>query len=957
MKKKLGTLALALAFAAGIFLSACGGGTSGPSPAAGNNPSGPTGSATVTLNVPPRALKGARVILSGTEYFSVVVTLPGSTTVVASGASDVFGGTGTVTLNNIPTGSARKFTVTAYNAPGTGTCPGIVTVCIPPAGQHVISTGFTSEDIVAGPNSVTVVMDGIPVSIIPASSVIYTPNATVVPASKTVFLTSTAGLFVGTTYSATAGIGTVTAPNPIFSINPNVSVTFTNAITMTTALPITFQPAAFYGSNGTESTTQFQALDQDGNTILASTYVPSTLGSGLAVDITVAGGKITAATPNAGFTGINYNIGDTVTVSTGGANCTLTVKTLNVTGEGAGSFNAIPLAGCGTGYATALNVATTFGTSALATNPLTWSIRPGTASLANAGTIDSALGFYTAPMTGTPGQTFTVNVANNLGIASTAAVAESGTAMILEPNTGNTDGTIIVTAPPPAFPTGLAGTGGTGDAILSWTEVGTPASSTVYWGTSAVLATAKTNSFVCGGGSPCTVTVPNDQNNFFVVTATFGADIESAESNTFGPITSLTAPTGVSVAPNNPTSATLTWTPDISATSSNIYFATTTPAYPLGTQILGATSAIAGNVTPLTANTAYYVAATSAIAGAIPPAGNSESSPTQVIYVPTPGAPLAAAVLTSAFYSWPAVAGATSYNVYWTDDLTTPAEILGVAQGTTTKITGATSGGKVTGLTTLQATNFKFIVTANLGGIESAASATGAVAGVGPLPVTLGLAGTFGILAKSGITTTGVTAVVGNMGISPAAASYMTGFGLILDVTNVFSTSSLVTGKIYASNYAPPTPANLTTAISNMMTAYTTAAGLTVTGSPACPGSGNFGTLTLAPGVYKCSVNVTIPTNLTLNGGANDVWVFQISGNLDLTASIILTGGAQPKNIFWQVGGTPGATLETGSVFNGIILSKTEVIMKSGAVLNGRALAQTQVTLIGNTVTAPANQP
>ncbi len=243
---------------------------------------------------------------------------------------------------------------------------------------------------------------------------------------------------------------------------------------------------------------------------------------------------------------------------------------------------------------------------------------------------------------------------------------------------------------------------------------------------------------------------------------------------------------------------------------------------------------------------------------------------------------------------------------------------------------------------------------------------TGTGVAAGPLPVNLGLAGTFAILAETGISTTGTTAVVGNMGISPAAASFITGFGLILDLpTGEFSTSSLVTGKVYAANYVGTaaytgvTPAMLTTAIGNMTTAYTTAAGLTVPAPQACPGSGNFGGLTLTPGLYKCSTGVLITSDMYLSGGADDVWVFQIAQSLDLSSAttIHLTGGAQAKNVFWQIAGTPGATLETGSNFSGIILSKTEVIMKSGAILNGRALAQTQVTLIGNHVTAPANQP
>src|SRR5438874_5018928 len=98
--------------------------------------------------------------------------------------------------------------------------------------------------------------------------------------------------------------------------------------------------------------------------------------------------------------------------------------------------------------------------------------------------------------------------------------------------------------------------------------------------------------------------------------------------------------------------------------------------------------------------------------------------------------------------------------------------------------------------------------------------------GLGPRAVNLGTAGDYVILAKSGVSTTGVTAVVGEIGLSPAAASYVTGFALSSPPTT-FTTSSQVTGKVWASNYAVPTPANLTTAILNMQTAYTDAAGRT----------------------------------------------------------------------------------------------------------------------------------
>jgi len=92
---------------------------------------------------------------------------------------------------------------------------------------------------------------------------------------------------------------------------------------------------------------------------------------------------------------------------------------------------------------------------------------------------------------------------------------------------------------------------------------------------------------------------------------------------------------------------------------------------------------------------------------------------------------------------------------------------------------------------------------------------------------------------------------------------------------------------------------------------------------------------------------------LTLAGGPNDVFILQVAGNLTVhnDAIITLAGGAQAKNIFWQVSGQ--ATLGTAADMKGIILSKTLVSMNTGAKLNGRALAQTAVTLIANTVTAP----
>ena len=224
---------------------------------------------------------------------------------------------------------------------------------------------------------------------------------------------------------------------------------------------------------------------------------------------------------------------------------------------------------------------------------------------------------------------------------------------------------------------------------------------------------------------------------------------------------------------------------------------------------------------------------------------------------------------------------------------------------------------------------------------------------LGPAPVLLGLAGNFVILAKSEISTTGTTAVVGDMGLSPAAASYITGFGLIMDASNEFSTSSLVTGKIYAADYAPPTPAKMTTAVSDMETAFTDAAGRSLPDFTELY-AGDISGQTLVPGLYKWGTGVLITSaGVTLSGGANDVWIFQIAQDLTVSnsAMVTLSGGAQAKNIFWQVSGQ--ATLGTAADFKGIILSQTLISLNTGAVLNGRALAQSEVTLIANTITKP----
>lgn len=228
-----------------------------------------------------------------------------------------------------------------------------------------------------------------------------------------------------------------------------------------------------------------------------------------------------------------------------------------------------------------------------------------------------------------------------------------------------------------------------------------------------------------------------------------------------------------------------------------------------------------------------------------------------------------------------------------------------------------------------------------------------AVSAAGPAPINLGSAGNFAVLAKTGVSTTGTTNVTGDIGVSPAAATYITGFALNLPATSAFATSPIVVGKVYAPSYANPTSADLTAAVSNMEAAYTDGAGRT---NPTATelAAGNIGGLTLAPGLYKWGTSLAIPTSITLAGGASDVWIFQIAQNLNVSSAVtvVLSGGAQPSNVFWIVGGQ--VTIGTTAAFVGNILGQTAIVLQTGAKLNGRALAQSAVTLDASSVTMPS---
>lgn len=215
-------------------------------------------------------------------------------------------------------------------------------------------------------------------------------------------------------------------------------------------------------------------------------------------------------------------------------------------------------------------------------------------------------------------------------------------------------------------------------------------------------------------------------------------------------------------------------------------------------------------------------------------------------------------------------------------------------------------------------------------------------------PVELGTSGTFAILTQTGVTNVYASAINGNVGASP-----ITGAAIGLTCPEV------MTGIVYTVDAAGPpckvTNATLlTTAVGDMAIAYADAAGRTFPDFIDL-GAGEIGGLTLLPGLYQWTTGVSMSTDVTLAGGPNDVWIFQIAGNIDQASAknVNLSGGAQAKNVFWQTAGA--GSIGTTAHFEGTILAKTMIAMKTGASTNGRLLAQTAVTLQKNTVTQPAS--
>jgi hypothetical protein len=187
--------------------------------------------------------------------------------------------------------------------------------------------------------------------------------------------------------------------------------------------------------------------------------------------------------------------------------------------------------------------------------------------------------------------------------------------------------------------------------------------------------------------------------------------------------------------------------------------------------------------------------------------------------------------------------------------------------------------------------------------------------------------------------------VNGNIGVSPIAATAITGFGLTLDLGGQYSTASQVNGKAYAADYGFTTAADLTAAVRAMQTAYTDAAGRDTTETLT---SMSIGGRTFTSGVYTIAAAINIDDDITLQGGPDDVFIFQSTGVLTLSTDkkVTLSGGALAKNVIWQVAGN--VAIQVGASMVGIILCKTNVDFFTGSSLEGSVYAQTASPRNGN---------
>jgi hypothetical protein len=226
-------------------------------------------------------------------------------------------------------------------------------------------------------------------------------------------------------------------------------------------------------------------------------------------------------------------------------------------------------------------------------------------------------------------------------------------------------------------------------------------------------------------------------------------------------------------------------------------------------------------------------------------------------------------------------------------------------------------------------------------------------------PVRLGLSRDFAILAKTGISTVPSSVITGHVGVSPIAATALTGFSLVVDSSNTYSTSPQVTGRAYAADYDSPTSSMLTSAILDMQAAYNDAASRPITHTTNLDiKAGLISGSTFEPGVFKWGSDINFASDIYLRGNKDSRYIFQSTGNVIVGAGakvILVPDGSgsapRPANIVWQVAGYLDAG--TSSHLEGVFLTKTQAVFKTGSSLNGRVLTQTACTLDSATITQP----
>ena len=355
-------------------------------------------------------------------------------------------------------------------------------------------------------------------------------------------------------------------------------------------------------------------------------------------------------------------------------------------------------------------------------------------------------------------------------------------------------------------------------------------------------------------------------------------------------------------------------------------------AWTSGAPAIATINPISGLVTGVAAGSSVITATSSAATGSI--AGNTTltvSGAALISIAVTPLTPTIGSGQTLQFKATGTFVGSITADM--TNAVTWSSGTAGVATINASGLaTGATPGSSVITATSSVATGSK--------SGNTTLTVTGSA--LAPGAVFLGSAGAFNILAGSTVSNTDIpskpTTIQGLVGVAPGSAV----IGL--------PTAAVPANQIHAGDtVAAAAKVDLLNAFNDAVSRSTGAISL----------PGNLGGLTLAPGLYVNSTSSGISGTganaiLTLSGDANAVWIFKMGSTLTTGSgtSIVLAGGAQAKNIFWQVGSS--ATLGTNSIFKGTILAQQSVTLTTGVNLQGRALTQTgAVTLDTNTITLP----